>query len=137
MTNMLDYKIDALASAENWQMWKVHLLDILMNAELWNYVSGDLKCLTALDDKADKDAKKAREEEIKGWTVKDQKALTAIWLWVADKVLIYIKAAKTSHDAWKKLKTMYEAQGVLAIVQACCKMFCAVCMEDQDIEEFI
>ncbi|TFY52996.1 hypothetical protein EVJ58_g9698 [Rhodofomes roseus] len=136
-SSVLRYKIDALAGAENWQTWKVRLSDILIDADLWDYVSGDLTCTSPLAANAKAEEKAAKEKEISGWKAKDRKALTAIRLRVADKVLIYVKAALTSHDAWKKLETMYEAQGILAIVQARRKMFRAACTEDQDVEEFI
>ena len=137
MSEVLRYKIEALTGAENWPTWKVCLSDILVDADLWDYVSGEKKCPQAPSNSAKPEEKATIEAEISSWKTKDRKALTAIRLRVADKILIYVKAAQTSHDAWKKLETMYEAQGVLAIVQAHRKMFRAICTEDQDVEEFI
>lgn len=137
MTDALRFKIEALTGAENWQTWKVRLSDILNDADLWDYVSGELSCPSPPSPNATAEAKAEIEKTIKEWRSKDRRALTAIRLRVADKILIYVKAAQTSHDTWKKLETMYEAQGVLAIVQARRKMFRAACTKDQDVEEFI
>ncbi|OSX57863.1 hypothetical protein POSPLADRAFT_1036480 [Postia placenta MAD-698-R-SB12] len=110
MAKSLSFLIEALTGADNWRFWKVRLLYILADAELWDYVSGGHTCPAPAKADAKEEEKAVREEKIIKWKAKGRPALTAIRLRVADKVLISVKAAQTSRDAGTTLETMYEAR---------------------------
>jgi cell division cycle protein 20 (cofactor of APC complex)/ATP-binding cassette subfamily B (MDR/TAP) protein 1 len=50
------------------------------------------------------------------WKKRDNQALAQIALTVSNSELIHIRNAKSSHDAWKKICSVYEAKGLAAKV---------------------
>jgi hypothetical protein len=81
------YRIEPLREAENYVLWKIQMEDILVNMELWEYVSGDMKQL--VDD--EKNATLLQK-----WKTMDCKALTQIWTRITEKMITYVVSAKTS-----------------------------------------
>ncbi len=118
------YKIDPLKGAENYPTWKIKMIDILTDLDLIEYADGTKKV------PADAAAKTT-------WSKSDRKALSTIRLRVSDGPLVYISGLKTSAEAWKALKDMYEKKGPIGIVMTRRKFFRAQCEEGGDIEEHI
>lgn len=134
------YRIEPLAGAQDWPVWKVRLTNILTVSGLWGYVSGSSKCPEALSDseaKADAVKKTTRNSEIEKWKENDRKALSTIRMRVSDEILNHVPHATTSEKAWSTLEKTYEAKGALAVVQIRRKLFRARCEEGQDIAEFV
>ncbi|KZT66054.1 hypothetical protein DAEQUDRAFT_768305 [Daedalea quercina L-15889] len=71
ITSMPEAEIEALTGAEDWQTWKVRLSDILIDADLWDYVSGDASCPSSPSPNVMAEVKAEIEKTIKEWRSKD------------------------------------------------------------------
>src|SRR5882757_2536825 len=116
------YRIEPLTGAENYSVWKVKMMDILTESDQWEIVDG--KSMKPSTDSA-------------SWEKKDQSALSAIRLRIADKMMVYVASAASSMEAWKALNEVLEPQGALGIVMARRKLFRAQCEEGGEITEHI
>ena len=81
---------------ENYESWKLHMRSILIYNDLWPYTNG-IRIKT--------------EENEQEWISKDEKALALIFLSVHQSQLNHVKKAKTSKEAWEKLKMVHESKG--------------------------
>jgi gag-polypeptide of LTR copia-type len=97
------YQINPLSGTENYAIWKIKMMDILMGKDLWKYTDGPT---TQPSEVAPKVA----------WVEKDRMMLSMIQLWVADKMLVYVAGSAMSKEVWDALKGLLETQGVLRIV---------------------
>ena len=86
-THMNVYCIEPLIGAENYAIWNIKMIDILMGQDLWEYVNGSTTQLT-------------EEAQLPAWCKKNRMALSMICLWVADKMLVYIASSTSAKDAW-------------------------------------
>ena len=118
------YQIEPLTGAENYAIWKIKMMDILMGQDLWEYVDG----LTTQPMEADL---------LTTWHKKDRMALSTIRLWVADKMLVYVASSTSAKEAWDTLKSLLETQGALGIVLAWRKLFRSQCADGMPIDEHI
>lgn len=118
------YRIEPLKGPENYLTWKIKMIDILTDLGLIDYADGSIPAPadTAL---------------VADWKKSDRKALSTIRLWVLDGPLVYIAGSKTSTEAWKALRGMYESRGPMGIVLVRRKFFRAQCEEGGNIEEHI
>ena len=89
------YRIDPLKGPENYPTWKIKMIDILTDLGLIDYADGSLKA-------------QAEAALVADWKKSDRKALSTIRLQVSDGPLVYIAGSKTSAEAWKALKDMYD-----------------------------
>jgi len=89
------HNIEKLNDA-NYESWKIQIKSVLVCNELWKYTCG-----TEIRTPDNSDV----------WKLKDEKALALILLSVSKNQLNYVKKATTSHEAWVKLKTIYESRG--------------------------
>ena len=108
------YRIEPLKGVNNYMVWRI---------KVWEYI--DPKMVPS-----DVNQKPA-------WEKKDRTALSMIWLWVADKLLVYGVSSKSSKEACDTLKGLLEAQGPLGIVLAQQKLFQAKCDDGTSIEDHI
>jgi hypothetical protein len=104
------YWIKPLTGAENYAIWKIKMMDILMGQDLWEYVKGTI-------------TQPSEAVARMAWRKKDRMALSTIRLRVADKMLVYVVSSTTAKEVWDTLKSLLEAQGALGIVQAWWKLF--------------
>ena len=118
------YRIEPLAGAENYAVWKIKMMDILTGLDLWDYVDGTTKMPET-------------PTALAAWKKKDRSALSAIRLRVGDKMLVYVASAESAKDAWESLKAVLETQGALGIVLARRKLFRAECTEGTTIDDHI
>ena len=107
LTHTSIYQIEPLTGAENYTVWKIKMMDILTGQDLWEYVNGMTK-----------EPKEAEAVLLPVWHKKDQIVLSMIWLWVANKMLVYIASSTSAKEALDTLKSLLETQGALGIVQA-------------------
>src|SRR4051794_25188940 len=61
----------------------------------------------------------------------------AIWLRVADTMLVYVTNVKVAGDTWKILRNLFESQGLMGLVLTCRKIYKAECAEGMPMEEHI
>lgn len=79
-----NYKIEPLKGAENYNVWKVQMEDILTDLDLWKYVTGEST------------RPRINAEE---WAKRDRQALTAIHLRVSRNMISHIMSATSSKAA--------------------------------------
>ncbi|XP_070158031.1 uncharacterized protein [Polyergus mexicanus] len=80
----------------NYESWKIQIKSVLVCNELWKYTSGTEIRTTENSDM---------------WTSKDEKALALVLLSISKNQLNHIKKATISHEAWEKLRSIYESRG--------------------------
>lgn len=90
-------KFALLSGTGNWRTWKVQMMDLLGELEVWDVVDGtetEPSDLTMSGGKA--------------WKKKDRKALGIIRRCVNDSILLHILAASNAKSAWDTLTQTYE-----------------------------
>lgn len=91
------YQIDKLEE-DNYDGWKIHMKSVLIHADLWGYVSGQIMI--------------PAEEPLRAERInKDQKALSMILLSMKRSQLNCVKNATTSREAWSCLEKKYQPCG--------------------------
>jgi gag-polypeptide of LTR copia-type/Domain of unknown function (DUF4219) len=118
------YWIDPLSGTENYAVWKIKMMDILMGQDLWEYIDGTTTQPSDLTSKA-------------AWAKKDRMVLSMIRLQVADEMLVYVASLAMSKEVWDALKELLETQGLLGIILAQWKLFRSQCADDMLIEEHV
>ncbi len=111
MTSNL-HRIEPLTGA-NYSTWKIKLRWILIDQDLWGYVTGvdkrpkpaDMNTVTAVE-----------QQEMTEWDRKDQQAYAAICLWISDDYIVYTYNTTTSKGVWDALMTIFEASGPIGII---------------------
>jgi len=96
------YAIDELTDS-NHTAWKQRIELVLQDRGLWKYVTG--KCEPPTEKKA-----------FEAWEEKDQAAKAQILLTVSDHILMSVRGAKTSKEAWTKIASTFEQKGLSAQV---------------------
>lgn len=122
------YSIDKL-TGDNFSSWKFRLQLILMDRGLWEIVDGSEVSPTPTGTGIGKldgnsgDGASSSSSVVGGngnvqldWKKRDNQALAQIALTVSNSELIHIRNAKSSHDAWNKICSVYEAKGLAAKV---------------------
>lgn len=120
------YTIDKL-TGDNFSSWKFRLQLILMDRGLWEIVDGTEVPPTPTGiGKLDGNSGDGASSVVAGgsgngnvqldWKKRDNQALAQIALTVSNSELIHIRNAKSSHDAWNKICSVYEAKGLAAKV---------------------
>ena len=125
------YAIDKL-TGDNFSSWKFRLQLVLMDRGLWEIVDGTEVSPTvtisgntgdgALTVTGGSDGSGKVEVDPKykavylDWKKRDNQALAQIALTVSNSELIHIRGAKSSHEAWSKICSVYEAKGLAAKV---------------------
>lgn len=89
------YNIEKLDEA-NYDSWSFTMKAVLVHQECWDVVSG---------------SSKKPEKDNESWVKKDEKALATIILSVTARQISYIKACKTSAEAWNTLKDVHRPKG--------------------------
>jgi hypothetical protein len=118
-------KVKPLTGADNYKSWCSQVIDILIEGDLDEYVTGD-QYTVPLDPSL-----------IADWKKKSKKALASIRLHVADGPRAFIKDCTIASDAWDILKCIYEPKGALVQVQAQRKLLHAQCEEGEDVIEHL
>jgi hypothetical protein len=106
------YSIDKL-SGDNFSSWKFKLQLILMDRGLWEIVNGTEVAPANTNTSGSNDTKPQLYID---WKKRDNQALAQIALTVSNTELVHIRNAKSSHEAWNKICSVYEAKGLAAKV---------------------
>src|SRR3954467_7894123 len=118
------YRIDPLKGIENYATWKIKIINILDDMGLSKHIEGPLPAPQSALTSSGKSASQSKDTD---WDSKDQKALTAIWLRVADTMLVYVANIKTAGDAWRILGNLCESRGSMGLVLTRRKSYKAEC----------
>ena len=111
MTSSL-YRIEPLTGA-NYSMWKIKMRWILINQDLWGYVTA----VNKRPEPVDANSITATERQgIMDWEWKDQQAYAAICLRINDDYMVYTHNKSTSKGVWDALTTIFEANGPIGII---------------------
>ena len=107
---------------------------ILLEQDLWEHASGE-----AIKPEPDDTHKVTNSEKraIADWMKKDQQAFAAISLCISDDYLVYTYGASTACGVWLALLTIFEARGLLGIINMHQDFFCTFVAEGGNMEEHI
>src|SRR6266481_3898951 len=111
MTSNL-HRIEPLTGA-NYSACKIKLRWILIDQDLWGYVTGvdkqpepvDMNTVTAVE-----------RQEMTEWDQKDQQAYAAICLRISNDYIVYTYNMTTSKGVWDALVTIFEASRLISII---------------------
>src|SRR6266481_7176048 len=76
-------------------------------------------------------------QEMTEWNRKDQQAYAAICLQISDDYIVYTYNTTTSKGVWDALTTIFEASGLIGIINTRCKFFRMFAQEGENMEEHI
>ena len=99
------YRIQPLRGEANYATWRVQMMDILGDMDVWDIVSGT-ETLPAI------------ETLQPDWQKKDRKALRAIRVRVTPEVINVVQDVDSSRTAWESLCDEYQASGSFGRVMA-------------------
>jgi hypothetical protein len=110
------YSIEKL-SGDNFTSWKFKLQLILMDRCLWEIVDGtEVAPSNTSGNVSGSGNDDVKPQTYIDWKKRDNQALAQIALTVSNSELVHIRNAKSSHDAWNKICSVYEAKGLAAKV---------------------
>ncbi|KAH9301279.1 hypothetical protein KI387_012862 [Taxus chinensis] len=92
------FEVEKFNGKKNFELWKLKARDVLVQQGLHKALDGKAKKHVGMDDD--------------DWEELDTKALSAIWLCLADEVLFNIAGEKTVAGLWTKLKSLYMTKSV-------------------------
>jgi hypothetical protein len=121
------YRIEPL-TGDNYPPWKEKMRWILFEQDLWEHASGEAKKPEPADTTNVTDPEK---QAIADWMKRDQQAFVAISLHISDNYLVYTYGALTTHGAWLALLTIFEARGLLGIINVRQEFFPYLCSRGQ------
>nr|GAT45398.1 polyprotein [Mycena chlorophos] len=130
MSDYLRTNVKLLEDAAGFSTWEVKLRDILVDQDYGEYVFGSLTDEPKVNDEANADEVKARQE----WRTKQSKALAMIRLRVGDGPMPYIRGATTAKQAWDKLQSIYAPKGAITIIHLRRRLYSLRCGEEEPIE---
>lgn len=103
--------IEKLRGAENWNLWKFVIRNLLRGTEnAYEVCVGELKKPVALAEGADAPAVAAHDASLKIWDKADRSASQVIVKSIESKVLSLLVTCETARDMWVKLHAIYEQQ---------------------------
>ncbi len=121
------YQIEKLDDT-NYDTWCIHMQCVLVHADIWAVVSGDL-------------AKPEDALLLAKWKVENEKALATIMLSVKLSQLGYVKNCTSALEAWEKLKNVYKPRGPIRKVSLYKRLLSLSMAEGvsmvQHIQEFV
>ena len=132
MTSSL-YHIEPLTSA-NYSAWKIKMRWILIDQDLWGYVTGVGKWPEPVDTNS---ITATEQQGIADWEWKDQQAYVAICLRINDDYMVYTHHTTTSKGVWDALVTIFEASGPIGIINTRHEFFCTFSQESENMEEHV
>ncbi|QRV94521.1 Gag-Pol-like polyprotein/retrotransposon [Ceratobasidium sp. AG-Ba] len=97
------YKIDKLTGQDNYIVWRMRMVDILVDCGLYDYVDGMKPNPGSSDTK---------------WTSNDRKALSAIRLRCSDAISVQLVRFKSSKECWDHLNSLYKSSSLLGLLSA-------------------
>ncbi|QRV80823.1 Retrovirus-related Pol polyprotein from transposon TNT 1-94 [Ceratobasidium sp. AG-Ba] len=104
------YKINKLTGQDNYIVWRMRMVDILVDCGLYDYVDGTKPKPGTSDAK---------------WTSNDQKALSAICLRCSDAI----------SECWDHLNSLYKSSSLLGLLSARNRFYRMVMRDDQSLED--
>src|SRR6266481_9692306 len=127
------HRIKPLTGA-NYSAWKIKLRWILIDQDLWGYVTRvdkrpepvDTNTVTAME-----------RQEMTEWDQKDQQAYAAICLRISDDYIVYTYNTTTSKGIWDALATIFEASRPIGVINTRCEFSRTFAQEGENMEEHI
>ena len=92
-------------TSDNYHNWKFDMKMVLVGRDLWDIVTGDEVAAEA-NPNAEQASPRARNNN--SWRKRDNKALSLISLAISPDLKIYVRAAKSSMEAWNSLSKHFE-----------------------------
>jgi hypothetical protein len=86
----------------NFQVWKIKIMNFLMGKGYWEFITGDEKEPSLLENPTQQQI-----QANKTWREKTKKALYWLTVNVFDCMIVHIQDAKSSKQAWDTLVKMY------------------------------
>ncbi|QRV95655.1 Gag-Pol-like polyprotein/retrotransposon [Ceratobasidium sp. AG-Ba] len=114
------YKIDKLTGQDNYIVWRMRMVDILVDCGLYDYVDGTKPNPGSSDTK---------------WTSNDRKALSAIRLRCSDAISVQLVRFKSSKECWDHLNSLYKSSSLLGLLSARNRFYRMVMRDDQSLED--
>jgi hypothetical protein len=92
-----------LLDKSNYNTWKLRMQALLIQEDLWEYVSG-------ISSKPEPGENNVNTANVQEWTRKDLRARSDIILSISSSELKQIKQCETSHAMWKRLEEIYQSK---------------------------
>ena len=127
------HQIEPLTGA-NYSAWKLKLCWILIEQDLWCYVTGDVTRPVPVDTNS---VTAVEWQQMAKWDWKDQQAYAAISLRISDDYIVYTYNTSTSKQVWDALTTLFEASILISIINTQHKFFWTFAQEGENMEEHI
>src|SRR5882757_1478312 len=130
------YRIELLG-ANNWMPWKRHMLAVLRDLDLEEYIEKDSKEPVPANSSTPTEYEKGL---IKTWKMRDAKARTRIELAIGDAEMIHISGAMTAMTAremWSQLTTVKESRGRLGVLATRRALYRASTADDFEMVDHI
>jgi len=106
-TNINSTRVEYL-SRDNYDSWSLQVEAILVKADLWGYVSGELVKPEITAGTTNAAATQAAQDL---WIKQDRKARADLILCIHPSGLSEIRECTTSHEIWVKLRNIYASTG--------------------------
>jgi hypothetical protein len=111
-------------SENNYRMWKLRMNLILERSDLLDIVSG-------------KDAKPAKESELKDWKKKDLEARIEIIMHLSDEQVDLVKDLESSKEIWDTLKDRHEPSDRMTKINTLRSLVTMEMQEEESIDTLI
>lgn len=119
-----------LIDKHNYDTWKLQMQAILIKADLWEYVNGNIP----KPERGEGAADVAREQT---WIKIDLKARSDIILSISSTELKQVKNCETSREMWLKLQEIYQSQGPARKATLLKRLTLSKMTEGSDIREHL
>lgn len=96
---------------DNYDTWKIQAEALLVNNDLWEYVSGETPRPEPAAENAAADAKAAADAAIREWTRRDRKARSNLMLSISPSELVDVNHCPTSKGVWDQLENSFASKG--------------------------
>ena len=127
------YCIEPLTGA-NYSMWKLKLHWVLIKQELWGHVTRNMAWPVLADVNV---VTAAEQQSIDDWEWRDQQAYVAICLRISDEYIVYTYNTTTATKVWDTLMTIFEANGLISIINTWQEFFHTFAQEGKNMKEHI
>ncbi|KAG9127787.1 hypothetical protein FRC07_009375 [Ceratobasidium sp. 392] len=118
------YKIDKLTGQDNYIVWRMRMVDVLVDCGLYDYVDG-----------TSTDPGSVKPSESTKWTSNDRKALSAIRLRCSDAISVQLVRFTSSKECWDHLNSLYKSSSLLGLLSARNQFYRMVMRDDQLLED--
>jgi hypothetical protein len=97
--------------ANNYLSWKTNMEMVLIDKDMWEIVSGESVKPIPLEETASQEDRTTRENEIREWNKKADKARATLVLAITPSEQVHVTTLKDPNTIWKRLEEVYESKG--------------------------